>query len=131
VRRSDAPFRVARTAGQAAVELALALPLVVVLLLGLLQVALVGRDQLAIELAAREAARAAAVSAEPAAAARLAADRVTTLRPLRVAVSAGGDTVTVTVSHPSATDVAMIGRFIGDVELRATVTMAIEVPSSP
>ena len=61
--------------GQAAVELALALPVVVVLLLGMLQVALVGRDQLAVELAAREAARAAAVSADPAAAARSAADR--------------------------------------------------------
>ena len=103
-------------AGQAAVELALALPVVVVLLLGMLQVALVGRDQLAIELAAREAARAAAVSADPAAAARLAADRVTTLRPLALAVSVGGDTVTVTVSHPSATDVALIGHLIGDVD---------------
>ena len=77
--------------GQAAVELALALPVVVLLLLGMLQVALVGRDQLAIELAAREAARAAAVSADPVAAARLAAERVTSLRPLQVAVSAGGD----------------------------------------
>ena len=114
--------------GQAAVELALALPVVVVLLLGMLQVALVGRDQLAIELAAREAARAAAVSADPAAAARLAADRVTALRPLAVAVSVGGDTVTVTVSHPSATDVAMIGRLIDDVTLRASATMALEPP---
>ncbi len=128
MRPSDARQRVTGTAGQAAVELALALPVVVVLLLGLLQVALVGRDQLAIELAAREAARAAAVSAEPATAARLAADRVTSLRPLRVAVRAGGDTVTVTVTYASATDVALIGRFIGDVELRATVTMAVEPP---
>jgi len=114
--------------GQAAVELALALPVVVVLLLGMLQVAIVGRDQLAIELAAREAARAAAVSADPVAAARLAAERVTTLRPLQIAVSAGPTTVTVTVTHPSATDVAMVGRVIGDVALRATVTMALEPP---
>ena len=112
--------------GQAAVELALALPVVVLLLLGVLQVALVGRDQLAIELAAREAARAAAVSADPVAAARLAAERVTSLRPLQVTVSSGGDAVTVTVSHPSATEVAMVGRLIADVELRATVTMAVE-----
>ena len=114
--------------GQAAVELALALPVVVLHLLGMLQVALVGRDQLAVELAAREAARAAAVSADPVAAARLAAERVTSLRPLQIAVTAGGDTVTVTVSHPSATDVAMVGRVIGDVELRASVTMAVEPP---
>ena len=33
-----------------------------------------------------------------------------------------------TVTHPSATDVAMVGRVIGDVELRATVTMALEPP---
>ena len=33
-------------------------------------------------------------------------------------------TVTVTVTHPSATDVAMVGRVIGDVALRASVTMA-------
>jgi len=114
--------------GQAAVELALALPVVVLLLLGMLQVALVGRDQLAVELATREAARAAAVSADPVAAARLAAERVTTLRPLQVAVSAGPTTVTVTVTHPSATDVAMVGRMIGDVQLRASVTMAVEPP---
>jgi Flp pilus assembly protein TadG len=114
--------------GQAAVELALALPVVVVLLLGVLQVALVGRDQLAIELAAREAARAAAVSAEPAAAARLAAERVTSLRPLQVAVSAGVTTVTVTVRYTSATDVALIGRLIGDVPMTASVTMAVEPP---
>jgi Flp pilus assembly protein TadG len=115
--------------GQAAVELALALPVVVLLLLGLLQVALVGRDQLAVELAAREAARAAAVSADPVAAARLAAERVTPLRPLQVSVNAGAAVVTVTVSHPSATDVAMVGRFVGDVILRASVTMAVEPPS--
>jgi len=116
------------TTGQAAVELALALPVVVLLLLGMLQVALVGRDQLAIELAAREAARAAAVSADPAAAARLAAERVTSLRPLQVAVSTSADTVTATVRYTSATDVAMIGRLVGDVALRASVTMAVEPP---
>lgn len=117
-----------RERGQAAVELALALPVVVLLLLGMLQVALVGRDQLAVELAAREAARAAAVSADPVAAARLAAERVTPLRPLQVAVSAGATAVTVTVTHRSATEVAMVGRLIGDVALRSSVTMAVEPP---
>lgn len=117
-----------RDAGQGAVELALALPVVVVLLLGMLQVALVGRDQLAVELAAREAARAAAVSADPQSAARLAADRVTSLRPLDVRVSVGASAVTVTVTYPSATDVAIVGRWIADVDLRASVTMALEPP---
>ena len=104
------------------------LPVVVVLLLGLLQVALVGRDQLPIELAAREAARAAAVSADPAGAARAAADRVTPLQPLSVAVSLDASTVTVTVGHRSRTDIALIGRLIDDVDLRATATMALEPP---
>jgi Flp pilus assembly protein TadG len=114
--------------GQAAVELALLLPLVVVLVLGVLQVALVGRDQLALELAAREAARAAAVSADPATAARTAAARVTPLAPLDVGVSVGGDTVTVTVGHVNHTDVAIVGRLIGDVDQSARATMALEPP---
>ena len=45
--------------GQATVELALALPMVCLLLLAMVQVAVIGRDQLAVQLAAREAARAA------------------------------------------------------------------------
>jgi hypothetical protein len=102
--------------------------MVVVLLLGMLQVALVGRDQLALELAAREGARAAAVAADPAGAARAAADRVTTLRPLAVDVSISTATVTVTVRHRSVTDVALIGRLISDVDLDATATMALEPP---
>jgi hypothetical protein len=115
-------------AGQAAVELALVLPVVVVLLLGMLQVALIGRDQLAIELAAREGARAAAVAADPTGAARAAADRVTSLQPLSVEVSVAATTVTVTVRHRSVTDMALIGHLLDDVDLRATATMALEPP---
>jgi hypothetical protein len=81
------------------VELAMTLPLVVVFVLGVLQVALVARDQLALELAAREAARAASVSADPASAAGLAARRVTSLAPLDVAVSVAGDVVHVRVGY--------------------------------
>jgi len=43
-------------------------------------------------------------------------------------VSVGGDAVTVTVSHPSATDVALIGHLVGDVTVQATSTMALEPP---
>jgi Flp pilus assembly protein TadG len=100
----------------------------VVLVLGLVQVALVARDQLAIELAAREGARAAAVSATPAAAARAAVDRTITIRPVGVDVAVGPTTVTVTVSSVNRTDVAVIGHAIGDAELSATVTMALEPP---
>jgi Flp pilus assembly protein TadG len=114
--------------GQAAVELALCLPVVVVLVLGVLQVGLVARDQLAVELAAREAARAAAVSAEPAGAANAAAERLIALRPLEVTTIVGPTTVTVRVSARSATDVPVIGAFVDDVDLRASVTMALEPP---
>lgn len=114
--------------GQAAVELALVLPLVVLFVLGVLQVALVARDQLAIELAAREAARAAAVSADPSAAASLAANRVASLDPLDVSVSTSGDVVHVTVRYVNTTDVAIIGQAIDDVTLEATATMAWEPP---
>jgi len=115
--------------GQAAVELALALPIVVVFVLGVFQVALVARDQLAIELAAREAARAAAVSADPAGAAQSAADRVADLDPLHVSVVVGGDVVRVSVRYVNPTDVAIIGTVLGDVALVATATMAVEPPS--
>lgn len=115
--------------GQAAVELAMAMPLVVVFVLGVFQVALVARDQLAIELVAREAARAASVSADPAGAARAAADRVTDLAPLDVSVSVAGDVVRVRVSYTNPTDVAIIGSVIGEVTLDATATMAFDPPS--
>ncbi|MGH9272851.1 MAG: TadE/TadG family type IV pilus assembly protein [Ilumatobacteraceae bacterium] len=114
--------------GQAAVELALVLPVVVVFVLGVLQVALVARDQLAIELAAREAARAAAVSAQPAVAASGAARRATTLQPLAVDAQVGSSTVTVTVRHRSQTDVPIVGPMIADVDLRASATMVLEPP---
>jgi hypothetical protein len=102
--------------------------LVVVFLLGLFQVALVARDQLAIELAVREAARAASVSADPRGAASTAANRATSLRPLTVDVRVAADTVTVTVRHRSVTDLALVGRLIQDVDLRASATMALEPP---
>ncbi len=104
------------------------LPVVVVLLLGMLQVALIGRDQLALELAAREGARAAAVSADPVTAAHAAADRVTSLHPLSVEVTVAATTVSVTVHHRSVTDIAVIGRLLDDVDLQATATMALEPP---
>ena len=86
------------------------------------------RDQLAIELAAREGARAAAVSSSPAAAARAAVERAITIRPVGVDVAVGPSTVTVTVSYVNRTDVAIVGHVIGDAELRASVTMALEPP---
>ena len=106
----------------------MAMPMVVIFVLGIFQVALVARDQLALELAAREAARAASVSADPAGAAAAAADRVVGLDPISVHVSVAGDVVRVRVSYVNPTDVAIIGTALGDVALEATAAMAWEPP---
>ena len=117
-----------RDAGQAAVELALALPVVVVMLLGIVQVVAVVGDRLAVEFAAREGARAAAVAGDPFGAAAAAASRATGLTPLDVATTVRPDRVTVTVSHRSRTDVPIIGRLIRDVVVESTVSMRREPP---
>lgn len=97
-------------------------------MLGLLQVAVVARHQLAIELAAREGARAAAVSAAPDAAARGAVARVIGDRDATVSVHTDATTVTVTVRLVDPTDLPLIGRVVGDAPLRADATMALEPP---
>lgn len=114
--------------GQATVELALALPVVVMVVLGVVQVVAIVGDRLAVELAAREGARAASVAADPAGAASAAASAATGLAPLDVHTSATAHRVSVTVRHRSPTDVPLIGRFIGDVVVESTVSMAREPP---
>jgi Flp pilus assembly protein TadG len=123
----DRGGRLSDSAGQASVEFALALPLVVVMALGLVLVGTAVRNELAVELAAREGARAAAVSATPAAAATGAAQRAVAL-PIEVATRSDGSTVTVTVTHVDPVDVAIVGPLIGSVTHTASATMAIEPP---
>ncbi len=117
-----------RDRGQAAVELALCLPLLFVFLLGIVQLVVIVRNQLAVQLAASEAARAAAVAAPTAAAAQGAATQAVTLRPLIVTTDSSNDTVTVTVSHVTRTDVPMIGALLPDITVTAAATMALEPP---
>jgi hypothetical protein len=114
-----------RHRGQATVELALCLPLVCVLLLAVVQVMVVVGDVLAIHLAARHAARAAAVADDPAAAAALALGGITA-RGLRVSADRTDRTVTVTVTATVVTDVALVGWMVPDPEVRASVTMPRE-----
>ncbi len=115
------------TSGQAAVEFALVLPLVIVMTFGLVVVGVAVRNELAVELAAREGARAAAVSASPATAAAAAATRAVHL-PIDVATTSGAATVTVTVTHVDTFDVMIIGALIGPITHTASVTMALEPP---
>jgi hypothetical protein len=112
--------------GQASVELAMTIPLVVFLVLGAVQVGLIVAEQVAVIHAAREGARAAAVSAAPSVDATTAARGATSLRPIGVDVRADESYVTVTVTRTAPTDVPFVGALMGDVELRATVTMRWE-----
>ena len=116
--------------GQATVELALVLPLVVLLALMILQAGLVAKDLLLVQHAAREAARAGAVDPSPAIARRAAAD-AGGLQSQRLTViwSGGaerGDRGKAAVSYRSPTDVPLVGRLIDDVKLSAEVTVRIE-----
>ena len=115
--------------GQAAVELVLVLPLVLVVTLAALQVALVARDQVLVVHAAREGARHAAVSADDGAV-RGVATGATGLRRQRLAIrterGAPPAAVSVTASYDAPTDVPLVGALVGDVELEGTVTMRDE-----
>jgi Flp pilus assembly protein TadG len=116
--------------GQAAVELALVVPLVAVLALVLLQVGLVVRDQVLVIHAAREAAREAAVAPAPEGARRAAlAAAGLDHRRLDVVVAGRGrpgSRVEVRVTYRSPTEVPLVGRLVGDVALRARATMRVE-----
>jgi Flp pilus assembly protein TadG len=126
--RSPASSDDDRDRGQATVELALCLPLLFMFLLAIVQLVVIVRDQLAVQLAAREAARAAAVAESSRASASSAAEQAVTLRPLIIATGIAIDTVTVTVSHVTHTDVPMIGALLPDITVKASATMALEPP---
>ncbi len=116
--------------GQSAVELALVLPLVALVLLAVVQVGLLVRDQVLVVHAAREAARESAVEADPSAPRRVAlagsgleGDR------LDVGVSGRGGPgthVRVEVEYRAPTRVPLIGAALGDVTLHASATMRVE-----
>ena len=104
-RRRGARQRARPDDGQAAVELALVLPAVVLLVFALLQFALVGRDELLVVHAAR------------------------VLPGANVSVSGGahvGDLVVAVVSYHSTTDLPLIGPLVPDPWLHAAVTMRTE-----
>lgn len=116
--------------GQSTVELVLVIPVVLALALVLVQVGLVVRDQVRVTHAAREGARAAAVSAEPDSA-RRAVDRSTGLAPerldVRVLGRAGpGSHVTVEVRSQVVTDLPLVGALLPDLTVSSEATMRVE-----
>jgi Flp pilus assembly protein TadG len=128
-RREPAP---SGDAGQASVELALLLPVVVLLLLAVLQVGLLARDVVLVTHASREAARAAATDPDPGAA-RVAATTSSGLDPDRLAVDVSGrgdagSRVRVEVTYRAETRVPLIGALVGDRTIRSVATMRVESP---
>lgn len=122
----------ARDHGQSTVELAVVMPVIVVLLLVVIQLGLVIRDQVLVVHAAREAARSAAVATidERPAAARSAASGAGPLDPERLritdAVLPTGQRVHVRVEYRSRTDLPLVGALLPDVDLSSDATMRLE-----
>ena len=115
-----------RERGQATVEFALVLPLIVFGLLAILQVGLVARDQVAVVHAAREAARAASVDGNPGRAVG-AARRVLSRAEVHVGSRpAVGQPITVEVTYHDRTDVPLVGALFPDVDLHARAVMRVE-----
>ena len=111
-------------------ELALVLPLVVMLLLAVVQLGLLVRDQILVVHGAREAAREAAVDPAPDAPRRaalasstLAGDRLTVNASGR---GAAGSRVTVELAYKPSTGVPLLGAAVDDLTLRASATMRVE-----
>ncbi|MGI9611553.1 MAG: TadE/TadG family type IV pilus assembly protein [Acidimicrobiales bacterium] len=111
-------------------ELALVLPVIVVLVLAGIQVGLVARDRLLLAHVAREAARVAAVDPEPSAVTAAAAN-ATSLDQDRLTVLLGpnrqpGDRLVVVVSYRASTSVPLVGLLVGDRTLETEVTTRVE-----
>ncbi len=116
--------------GQATAELALLLPAMLVLVLGVGQVVLVWRAQLLATQAAREAVRIAAVTSDRSAI-EAAAVGATTLDGSRLMVEivergAPGGLATVRVTYHPVDLLPIVGSVIASVAVDATATMAVE-----
>lgn len=118
--------------GQSTVELALCLPLVVIILAALVQVGLLAIDNVKLWHAAREAARVAAVDSDHAEISR-AAER-SGLQGLDIEVEPGdlyrrqGEPVTVHVSYSPSTRIPVIGSLFDELVMEADASMRIEQP---
>ncbi len=121
-----APGRARPGPGQAPVEFALVLPLLVALLVLLLQVAFVGRDELLVVHAARDAAREATVTGGFGRI-RAAATRTLPGALVRVIRRGGvGEPVEVEVTYVSRTDVPLLGALLPDISLHGRAVMRVE-----
>ncbi|MFM8562905.1 MAG: TadE/TadG family type IV pilus assembly protein [Acidimicrobiia bacterium] len=113
-----------RDRGQATVEFALLLPLVVVLVLCLVQLVAVVSRRVALETTTWNLTRAATVAVDPTAAARAALDD----QRIDLEVTTDDRWVTVVTRTVVDTDVPVVGRFFPAVTLESRLTMLLEPP---
>jgi hypothetical protein len=118
--------------GQASVELALCLPLLVLVVTALIEIGLLVTDQIRLWHAAREAARAAVV--DPSQSHIQEAAERSGLAPIAVAVDPGptdrspGEPLTVSLTYSPKGHVPLLGEVLEPSEMQATATMRIEQP---
>jgi Flp pilus assembly protein TadG len=111
--------------GQATIEFALALPLLVVFVMLIAQFAIVARQQLALWEVARNAARYASVSTDP----QLAAEEIATqngFAPSAVVATNSDGITQVSMTYKENTSLPLLGPFIPSLTLRAHVSMLTE-----
>lgn len=113
-------------AGQTTAELALIFPVALLLVLVLVQVALILRDQLALTGAAREAARAASLDPDLTRAERAAAAALPGATVRSEPRPPVGELVRVSVSYRSPTTLPLVGPLLPDPLLVARAAMRVE-----
>jgi len=117
--------------GQATVEFVVVVPVLILLMLAVVQLTVIGLDQMMVWHAARQAGRQAAVTPDPALVTRAAIDASPGLdgQRLQVELSGGtrsGDLVRVELIYQAATDVPLVGVLIDDQPLNAEVVFRVE-----
>ena len=112
--------------GQATVELALVMPLIIGLLLIILNVGLVVRDQLAVWHAASAGARAASISPDSPDVVQQAVEDEVGLRPLHLQIVRDEQLITVEVQYPRTINLWLIKRIVPPLTLSASVTMHVQ-----
>ena len=112
--------------GQATVELALVMPLIIGLLLIILTAGLVIRDQLAVWHAASAGARAASISPDAPDVVQQAVESEIQLRPIHLRIVREGDLIIVEAKYPRTIGLWLFKFITPPLILSATVTMHVQ-----
>jgi len=112
--------------GQATVELALVMPMIIGLLLIILTAGLVVRDQLAVWHAASAGARAASISPDSPDVVQQAVESEVQLRPIHLRIVREGDLIIVEAKYPRTIGLWLFKFITPPLILSATVTMHVQ-----